>query len=312
MPQSVYLDMDPGHDDVLALLVALASLEVEGVTTVAGNQTVDKTGRNARRVLDIAHYKTISVHGGSAHPLFRPLVTAGHVHGSTGLDGYQIPAGLRHVDIAADAQAWLASEFSRHSSGITWVATGPLTNVAAFLMGHNHLIPSIAQLVIMGGALHGGNITAHAEFNFYVDPDAAHWVMTSGIPIRLVGLDVTHQALLSPQALDRFAGFGTEVGHMLHDLFAFYFEHEPHASPQGTPVHDVLAVAAVVHPEFFIWRRLHLLVERCREDRRGQVIIVPEEAAPSSVEVAIDIDSERFFKWMWEVLISRYAADPIV
>ncbi|WP_051351017.1 nucleoside hydrolase [Sulfobacillus thermosulfidooxidans] len=303
MMKSVYLDMDPGHDDVLALLVALTAFHVKGVTTVAGNQTVDKTYRNARRVLDLAHYEAISVHQGYAHPLFRPLVTASHVHGSSGLDGYRFHPRTREDEILDDAQMWLASEFLHEPDPITWIATGPLTNVAAFLMGNTHFIPHIERLAIMGGSLNKGNITPYAEFNFYVDPDAADWVLVSGIPIRLVGLDVTHKALLSPEALERFLTWGSEVGTMLHDIFTFYFDHEPDAGPGGAPVHDVLAVAAVAHPEFFSWQPMNIRVERCHDVHRGQVIVVPGSGVDDrGVEVAIDIDVDRFFSWMWEML----------
>jgi inosine-uridine nucleoside N-ribohydrolase len=303
--EKVYLDMDPGHDDALALLVALASLKVKGVTAVCGNQTVDKTARNARRVLDLAHYEEISVHQGADRPLFRPLVTAAHVHGSSGLDGYHFHLRDREKTIPADAQQWLECEFTQEPGDIAWIATGPLTNVAAFLMGHREFVPRIKKLTVMGGALNHGNITPYAEFNFYVDPDAAHWVLAQGIPIQLVGLDVTHKALLAPDALERFVSFGSEIGLMLHDLFAFYFKHEPNAVPQGVPVHDVLAVGAMVHPEFFAWRRVNLTVERCDEKYRGQMTVV-SESARAATQVAVDVDVARFFEWMWAMLANGF------
>ena len=297
----MYLDMDPGHDDALALLVALASLKVKGVTTVAGNQTVDKTSRNARRVLDLVHCENITVHQGAAKPLFRSLVTAPHVHGSSGLDGYHFRVPAREKDIPADAQQWLEREFSQDPDDICWIATGPLTNVAAFLIGRGEYIARIKQLIVMGGALNQGNITPYAEFNYYVDPDAAHWVMMQDIPTKVVGLDVTHQALLEPNALARFSALESEMGRMLHDLFAFYFKHEPNRRPQGVPVHDVLAVGAMVHPEFFSWQQAHLMVERCHETYRGQMTVMPGTANPST-EVAVDVDTVRFFDWMWSML----------
>lgn len=298
---SVYLDMDPGHDDTLALLVALASLKVRGVTAVAGNQTVDKTSRNARRVLDLAKFPEITVHQGAGKPLFRPLVTAPHVHGSSGLDGYHFHISSEEHEIPADAQQWLEREFSQNLDDIYWIATGPLTNVAAFLIGHPQYLSRIKQLAVMGGALNQGNITPYAEFNFYVDPDAAHWVLAQEIPVKIVGLDVTHQALLSPYALERFSAFESEVGRMLHDLFAFYFKHEPNRTSQGVPVHDVLAVGAMVHPEFFSWQRVNFMVERCHESYRGQMTVVPGAQNPST-EVAVDVDVDSFFEWMWSML----------
>ncbi|WP_242968306.1 nucleoside hydrolase [Sulfobacillus sp. hq2] len=299
---AVYLDMDPGHDDALAMLVALATLEVQGVSVVAGNQTVDKTMRNARRILTAANRPDIPLREGASRPLFRSLVTAGSVHGTSGLDGYEFPV----LDVSESAQpavAWLREQMQGSLQAVTWIATGPLTNVASFILGHPDLVKNIGLLAIMGGALRGGNITPCAEFNFYVDPDAANIVLTSGIPIRLVGLDVTHKALLSQDGIQRFRRLPGMVGEMLYGLFTFFAAHEPDANAQGVPIHDVLAVAAAEHPEFFTWLMVPVTVERCDGQCRGQV---QQRSEGPLVAVATDIDTAKFFDWMWTALERYY------
>lgn len=297
---NVLLDMDPGHDDALALLTALPRFTVLGVTTVAGNQTLDKTTLNARRILTAAG-SNVPVVPGYAKPLFRDLVTAANVHGESGLDGYAFPV-LNEAESGMHAMAYLADVFSRSPEPIPWVATGPLTNVAAFLIGHPHLISKIASITLMGGAINGGNITPYAEFNIYVDPDAAQYVMTSGLPVRMVGLDVTHRALLSGARMkEQFLSLREPIGEMLYSLFSFYAYHEPNSGSQGMPIHDVLAVAALDRPELFQWRSMPLRVEREDNTHRGST--QPTNHGPG-VDVALDIDVPAFFSWLWRVLES--------
>lgn len=297
---NVLLDMDPGHDDALALLTALPLFTVLAVTTVAGNQTLDKTTLNARRILNAAG-ADVPVVPGYATPLFRELVTAAYVHGESGLDGYAFPM-IAEAEPGPHAMAYLAEKFSRSPEPIPWVPTGPLTNVAAFLMGHPHLMPKIASITLMGGALKGGNITPHAEFNIYVDPDAAQYVMASGLPVRMVGLDVTHRALLSPARMkEQFLSLRAPVGEMLYSLFSFYGRHEPESGSQGMPIHDVLAVAALDRPDLFQWQSTPLRIGRADDQYRGST--QPADQGPL-VDVAVDIDVPAFFDWLWQALDS--------
>ncbi|NMP22777.1 nucleoside hydrolase [Sulfobacillus harzensis] len=298
----VWLDMDPGHDDALALLAALATLPVRGLSTVAGNQTVDKTFLNARRVLHAAG-REIPVAPGYDRPLFRPLVTAGEIHGASGLEGYTF-SPLEPVDAPHGLQL-MADAFRESPEPIDIIATGPQTNVAAFLIGFPQWRSRIASVTFMGGSLNGGNVTPTAEFNIFVDPDAAHYVVQSGIPTRMVGLDVTHQALLHPGQLTRFLTLRPPLGEMLYGLFSFFGRHEPNAGADGMPIHDVLSVAALIHPEFFRWMKTPLGVERQDGERLGQTI--PASSGPP-IEVAVDIDTERFFAWLWQSL-SAYQID---
>lgn len=301
MGRPVWLDMDPGHDDALALLVALASLPVLGVSTVAGNQTVDKTFLNARRILGAADC-IVPMAPGYPRPLFRPLVTAADIHGVSGLEGYPFPP-LPVWENPPHALKMMAGLIASASDPIDIIATGPQTNVAAFLMGYPHLRSNIGSVTFMGGALDGGNITPYAEFNIYVDPDAAQLVVTSGLPIRMVGLDVTHKALLHPSQLDRFLGLRPPIGQILHGLFTFFGQHEPHAGAEGMPVHDVLAVAAHVHPEFFRWKTTPVWVERQENHARLGATIAG--GLGPAIDVAVDIHVEAFFAWLWKIL-SRY------
>lgn len=291
------LDMDPGHDDALALLTALGTLDVLGVTTVAGNQTLEKTTLNARRILSAAGSQ-LPVAAGYDRPWFAPLATAGEVHGASGLDGWDFDPIPPYED-PGHAMAFLETVFDGSRGPVDWIATGPLTNVAAFLAGHPHCRPAIASLTIMGGSLGAGNITSDAEFNIYVDPEAAQWVFDSGMAIRLAGLDVTHKALLRFDELPRFYELGHPLGEMLVAMFSFYGRREAARGAVGFPIHDVLAVAALVRPDLFEWRTMSIGVGPHGRENRGATR--PREHGPA-IEVALDIDVSAFFKWMWEAL----------
>lgn len=289
--------MDPGHDDTLALLVALKVVEVMGVTTVAGNQTLEKTTVNARRVLRAAFREDIVVAPGRDRPLFYPLVTAAEIHGESGLDGYSFPT-LSDLDARIGANEFLERTFSNAVEPVDWIATGPLSNVAAFLLGHPHLFGRIGTISIMGGSLGPGNVTESAEFNIYVDPDAAEIVMQSGLDIRMAGLDVTHKALLTPADHARFRELAAPIGEMLFALFSFYGAREVNAGRQGAPIHDVLAVAALVDPALFVWQKTPLIVHR-QGQRRGATQIGSEGPL---INVAVDVDVPGFFEWLWQAL----------
>ncbi len=300
LPRPVYLDMDPGHDDALALLAALRAVTVRGVTTVAGNQRGELTFLNARRVLRVAGRTEVAVRRGYDQPLLRRLVTAEQVHGASGLDGYHFqPEPEPSPDDGMGAMEWLDHRLAAEPDPVDWVATGPLTNVAAFLLGHPHRKRQLKQITFMGGSLGAGNVTPYAEFNTYVDPEATALVLSSGLPVAMVGLDVTLKALLAHGDIDRFLRLPGEVGAMLFGLFRFFGGHEPSANAGGMPVHDVLAVAAVAHPEFFRWQDVPLRVE-CRDpERRGAMTRV--EGFPVT-RVAVEVDVKAFFDWLWRTL----------
>ena len=246
-PRPIILDCDPGHDDALAILLALArpELQVLGITTVAGNSTLENTTRNALAVLTLLGRTDVPVAAGADRPMRRTLQTAPHVHGSSGLEGADLPrpqVGPRKED-AADLMAALIES---SNDPVTLIPTGPLTNIATFRRRYPELFGKVRHICLMGGSIGEGNITASAEFNIWVDPDAAHEVFTAGVPLTMIGLDVTHEALLTLDDADRMAALG-RTGRVFADLMRFFARfHIEHYGWQGAPIHDAVAVAHVL------------------------------------------------------------------
>jgi inosine-uridine nucleoside N-ribohydrolase len=303
----IILDCDPGHDDALAIMLAVASEEVEllGVTTVAGNQTLAKTTANAIRVLDHVGARTVPVAAGAERPLVRELHVAADVHGASGLDGAELPDASRESD-PEHAIDWIARTLSAAERPVTIVATGPLTNVALFLARHPRLEERIEQIVLMGGAIGEGNVTPAAEFNIWADPEAARRVFASALEKTMVGLDVTHRALLTPAYLDRFAAAGS-AGALVARLYRFYLAvHERRYGWEGAPVHDALAMAHVIDGSLLQTRRRGVQVDTGGELSRGRtyVDLWQREGWEPSCEVAVDVDAERFRALLLERIAS--------
>jgi purine nucleosidase/pyrimidine-specific ribonucleoside hydrolase len=291
MSTPVLLDCDPGHDDAIALLLALASdeLELRGVTTVAGNQTLAKTTANAIRVLELAGRGEIPVAAGADRPLVREPRVAADVHGETGLDGPDLPPpqaepSSRHaVDFLAERVA-----------GTTLVATGPLTNVALLLARHPGTRPE--RIVLMGGAIAEGNVTPAAEFNIWADPEAAHRVFTSGIDVTMVGLDVTHKALVSSAEAEKLRAAG-RIGQVVAELLDFYGGfHRATYGWDGSPIHDAVAVAHVIDPTLLKTQHVNVRIDCESELCRGRTVadIWRRTGLEPNADVAVGIDSERF------------------
>ena len=300
MTTPVLIDCDPGHDDAIALLLALASpeLEILGVTTVAGNQTLEKTTANALRVLEFAGRPEITVAAGADRPLVRDPFVAAYVHGETGLDGPDLPPaqGAPVDDHAAD---FLAATIRERDGDVTLVPTGPLTNVALMLALHPDARP--ARIVLMGGAIAEGNVTPAAEFNIWWDPEAAARVFSSGIDLTMVGLDVTHKALFTQAHVGRLAG---RVGGMVTALLAFYdrFHREVYGF-DGSPIHDAVAVAQAIRPGLVetLFRNVEIDVES--ELCRGRTVVDlwrRTEREPNAL-VGVDVDADAFL----ELLVER-------
>ena len=297
-PIPIVLDCDPGHDDAIALLLALASpeLEVRAVTTVAGNQTLDKTTRNALRVLELAGRTNIPVAAGADRPLVRAQWTAAYVHGETGLDGPDLPPPTT-APVEQHAVDVLAAELG---PGVTLVATGPLTNVALLLALHPETRPD--RIVLMGGAIGEGNVTPAAEFNIWVDPEAAKRVFDSGIPLTMVGLDVTHQALMTPAHADALRTRGS-VGKAVAEMLDFYGRfHREEYGWEGSPIHDAVAVAYVPWPELLRVQACAVEIETQSELSRGRTLVDlwgRTEREPN-VDVAVGIDADAFLDLLVE------------
>ncbi|PWL71267.1 MAG: pyrimidine-specific ribonucleoside hydrolase RihA [Clostridiales bacterium] len=293
MAKRVFIDCDPGLDDAIALM-ALASrtdvFQLEGITAVAGNQTIDRTFHNARR---LAAYLglNVPVARGAEKPLKRPPLTAGDIHGEDGLAGMHVGTALAPA-CPLSAVEFLRERLSALAEPATLFCVGPLTNLALLFAQYPEVKPHIDHLTIMGGSLSGGNVTPYAEFNFGADPDAASAVLHSGVPLRLLGLDVTHKAYLTDEEVRRFGALGTRNGRMVGNLMEFYTVQSHRAGLPGTPVHDASAVLYEAEPALFpASRRLALDVVTCGE-RQGECILSPE--AEPNVEFITGVNRERF------------------
>jgi inosine-uridine nucleoside N-ribohydrolase len=296
----ILLDCDPGHDDAIALLLALASPELQllGVTTVAGNQTLEKTTANAIRVLEFAGRTDVPVAAGADRPLVREPFVAAYVHGETGLDGPDLPPP-QGSPVNRHAVDFLADTIREVDGAVTLVPVGPLTNVALMLALHPDARPE--RIVLMGGAIAEGNITPAAEFNIWADPEAAARVFASGIDVTMIGLDVTHKALFTTAHIGRLAG---RVGEMVTELLRFYDRfHRDVYGFDGSPIHDAVAVAHVLRPDLVETLERNVEIDVESELCRGRTVVDlwrRTERAPNT-QVGVEIDADGFL----ELLIER-------
>ena len=302
MPTPIILDCDPGHDDAIALLLALGSSELDllGVTTTYGNQTLEKTTANALRVLELAGRADVPVAAGAAEPLERELVVAAHVHGESGLDGPTLPPPSAEP-VSRDAVAWIADAIGRSPSPVTLVPTGPLTNIAAYLREHGTV--GIDRIVLMGGAIAEGNMTPAAEFNIWADPEAAQIVFDAALDVTMIGLDVTHRAVTGPDVQKRLRDTGS-VGVFVAELVDFFtVYHRQTYGWDGAPIHDAVAVAHVLRPGLVETKLRNVEVELASDLCRGRTVVDLwlRTGRPANAHVGIDLDSGAFF----DLLIER-------
>lgn len=315
MPIPIILDVDPGHDDAVAILMAAASpaIDLLALTCVAGNAPLANTQHNARTVLTVAGVTDVPVAAGLDRPLLRPLVTAAHVHGASGLDGPLLPAPTVELDPhhAVDLIIALALAAPRP---ITLVPTGPLSNIAMALRREPRLAERIERIVLMGGAIAEGNITPSAEFNIYVDPDAAQVVFSSGIPLVMVGLDVTHKALIGPRERERIRALGTPVGTLVADLLDFFSRHHKEQYGwDGAPLHDPCCVAELIRPGLITTRAMDVQIETVSPLTLGRTVcdVWGVTGRAPNAQVGVDIDREGFIDVMMDSL-RRYSLDGVV
>jgi inosine-uridine nucleoside N-ribohydrolase len=302
----ILIDCDPGHDDMMAILLACSSeeLEVLGVTTVAGNQTGEKTFRNARRTLALINRLDIPVARGADRPLLRPLHTAPEIHGASGLDGAELPEP-REPPSDVHAVDLIARTLRESAQKVTLVPTGPLTNIALTLLKEPALKERIERIVLMGGAARDSNVTPAAEFNIYVDPEAAQIVFQSGLPITMVGLDVTNRALLSLEDIAGLERMGGRVSGAVGPLLRFFARaNRKSFRIQGAPLHDALAVATLIRPEVVRTRRLRVDIETQGLLTRGQTVVdlYGVTGEPPNAEVALEVDAAAFRDLMLEAI----------
>ena len=299
MATPVILDCDPGHDDAIALLLALASPELDllGVTTVHGNQTLDKTTDNALRVLELVGRNEVPVARGADRPLVREPFPAAHVHGESGLDGPALPAATTQP-VEQPAVDFLVERVTPET---LLVAVGPLTNVALAL--EQGMGP--ARIVLMGGAIAEGNMTPAAEFNIWADPEAAQQVFHAGVPVTMVGLDVTHRALLTSEWSERFRAAG-RIGAFVAELVDFFSQYHTRTYGwDGAPIHDALALALAFRPELVRTEHRNVEIELESELTRGRTVVDlwrRTDREPNA-DVGVDVDGDGFL----ELLLERIA-----
>ena len=268
----IILDGDPGHDDAIAWMLANASplLDIRAVTSVCGNQTIEKTTYNARRVMTLIGLRAPMARGRTG-PLVSEPIVAPTVHGKSGLDGPDLPEPA-FEPLPMSAVELMAKVLSESDEPVTLVPTGPLTNVAALLLAHPELKPRIREISLMGGGIHHGNWTPAAEFNILVDPEAADLVFRSGIPIIMAGLDVTEQALVFPEDFERIRALGNPVATVVAEWLDFFYGFHRAKGYPGAPVHDAVAVAALIAPEILTIEELYVEVETQGSYCRGATI----------------------------------------
>ncbi|AXT25822.1 nucleoside hydrolase [Ruegeria sp. AD91A] len=308
-PRKIIIDTDPGQDDAVAILLALASpeeIEILGITAVAGNVPLELTAKNARIVCELAGRTDVPVYAGCDRPLNRPLVTAEHVHGKTGLDGPDLPDPQMPL-AEGHAVDFIIDTLRAHEPGtVTLCPLGPLTNIATAFSKAPDIVDRVQEIVLMGGAyFEVGNITPTAEFNIHVDPEAADIVFKSGRPIVVMSLDVTHKALVTRPRNDAFRTLGNKVGLAVAEMTDFFerFDKEKYGS-QGAPLHDPCVTAYLIRPELFSGRHVNVEIETQSELTMGMTVADwwgVTDRAPNALFMG-EIDADGFFDLLTERL----------
>ena len=305
MTTKIILDCDPGHDDAVAMLLAAGSPEIEllGITTVGGNQTLDKVTHNAQVVATIADINA-PIYRGVTRPLVRPVEVAEDIHGDTGMEihKYKLPEPTKQVEGTHAVDFIIDTIMNNEPGSVALVPTGPLTNIALAVRKEPRIAERVKEVVLMGGGYHVGNWTAVAEFNIKIDPEAAHIVFSEKWPLTMVGLDLTHQALATPEIEAKFNELGTDVADFVVALFdAFRKNYQDAQGFDNPPVHDPCAVAYLVDPTVFTTRKAPLDVELYGALTTGMTVADFRAPAPAdcTTQVAVDLDFDKF----WNMVI---------
>lgn len=287
--KKVILDCDPGHDDAFALMLAVANLDVLGVTTIGGNNTLDKVTTNALKVLEVLDATDIPVHAGHSVPMVAPLVTAPQFHGESGMDGPVLPEPTAKQ---ADQHAVdFIVETVMNNDDVTLIATGPLTNIAAAINREPRIVDRVKELAIMGGSVTFGNWTPAAEFNIFVDPEAANRVFNSGMHVKMSGINLTRQCLLTPKEVAGFREIGTDAANLAADLTDFFIDATvASAELPGANMHDAVAVAWIINPDLVKAAPMHIDIELDGKLTRGMTVCDYRHLRGS--EPAVDLHRE--------------------
>ncbi|WP_426737879.1 nucleoside hydrolase [Plantibacter sp. 2H11-2] len=307
MPRKIILDCDPGHDDAIAILLAHGNPEIEllAVTTVVGNQTLPKVTRNALAVARIAGITDVPFAAGADRPLVRPLENAPDIHGESGMDGPVLPEPTIALDDRHAIDLIIDLVMSHEPGEITLVPTGGLTNIALAARKEPRIVERVKEVVLMGGGYHVGNWSAVAEFNIKIDPEAAHIVFNESWPVVMVGLDLTHQALATPEVVERIAAIGTGPARFVEELLEFfgttYKDAQGFDSP---PVHDPCAVAYVIDPTIVRTVKVPIDIELTGTLTLGMTVADFRSPAPDdcSTWAATELDHARFWGLVTDAL----------
>ncbi len=304
MPRKIILDCDPGHDDVIALLLAHGNPDIEllAVTTVVGNQTLDKVTHNALSVARVAGLTGVPIAAGCSRPLVRDIEVAPDIHGESGLDGPELPEPTQQAD-PRHAVDLIIETVMRHEPGtITLVPTGGLTNIAMAVRKEPRIARRVKEVVLMGGGYHVGNWSAVAEFNIIIDPEAAHIVFNESWPVLMVGLDLTHQALATPEVVERIAALGTGPATFVVELMDFFGQmYKQSQGFDSPPVHDPCAVAYVIDPSVMSTQRVPVDIELSGALTLGMTVADFRSPAPTdcTTSVAVELDHQKF----WDLVV---------
>lgn len=294
----VILDGDPGHDDAIAWVLANASpiLDIKAVTSVCGNQTMEKTTYNTLRICTLIGLN-VPIAKGRIKPLLKEPMVAPNVHGQSGLDGPALPEPAFDL-VDMDAVTLIAKVLKESDEPVTLIPTGPLTNIATLFLAHPELKSKISHIYIMGGGIHHGNWAPAAEFNIQVDPEAADIVFRGGVPITMAGLDVTEKAQIYPEEFEIIRQVGNPVAKTVAEWFEFFFQYHKALGYRGAAVHDAVAVAAVTNPEIFEVRDMYVEVETEGDYCKGATVgdIRGKLGKEPNVHVLWNLDRDAFAK----------------
>lgn len=312
--QKIILDCDPGHDDAVAIMIAANNpkLDLLGITVVAGNQTLEKTQRNACNVVQWLEVN-VPVYAGCAEPLLRKKITAGGIHGLTGLDGPVFPPLQKSVE-KEHAVNFMIRTLMESNGDIIMVMTGPMTNLAMAMRLEPQIIPKIKKIVLMGGVIANGNVTPAAEFNIFADAEAAHICFTAGRPMTMVGLDVTRKVLCYPAIVERMNKIQNRASKLFVDLMTFYGKTQKDVFGwEGGPLHDPVTIASLMDPELLITKPMNVQIDYSNSSSYGRTNCdyFNHMKLPATAEVAIDINVERF----WDIVeegLRRYTREELV
>lgn len=299
-PKRIIIDTDPGVDDALTFLLAIASPEIklEALTTTQGNVTVDKATRNALSVLELAHASQIPVAAGSMYPLVQPLRASAYVHGESGIGNSQLPEP-QSQPVSQHAVDYLIEHVLAEPNQISIFPIAPLTNIAMAIRKEPKFATAVKELVIMGGAIQeAGNMSPLAEFNIFVDPHAAHIVFHSGIPITLIPLDVTHKCLLKQEHVDRLLKINSPISRFIRDALEVYLKFSYEKGFEGSALHDPLTLATIIAPELLTLKEYYVDVDISGGVSMGKTFadIFDVTKKPVNMKVAMDVRGDDFIE----------------